>query len=100
MSMSNATNRMIAKVENAFQAYSAENVSHVSFSQIKDWLNNNTRDGISSNRLSYVLRRTPQFIKVDTYRRIGSNATETFWALEGSEGEIKTMKGWVKVEND
>jgi len=97
--MAKISSRMVSKIEGAFVAYKEQRVSHLSFSQIKDWVNSNTREGISSNRLSYVLRRTPQFVKQDTFRRIGSNATETFWALEGTEGEVELMNGWVRVEN-
>jgi len=95
--MAKISNRVVSKIERAFVAYNEQSVNRVSFSQIKDWVNSNTRDGISSNRLSYVLRRTPRFVKLDTFRRIGSNATETFWALEGTEGELGDMSGWVKV---
>ena len=74
--------RIVARIEKAFVAYSEDNVNHVSFTQLKDWLNNNTREGISSPRLAAYLKRTPQFVKVQTYRKVGTNSTEAFWSLD------------------
>ena len=54
--------RIVARIEKAFVAYSKERVNHVSFTQLKDWLNSNTREGISSPRLGAYLKRTPKFV--------------------------------------
>ena len=92
--------RIVARIEKAFVAYSQENVSHVSFTQLKDWLNSNTREGISSPRLGAYLKRTNKFVKVQTYRRVGSNATETFWSLGYSEKDSEELSGWAPVSDD
>ena len=92
--------RIVARIEKAFVAYSKESVSHVSFTQLKDWLNSNTREGISSPRLGAYLKRTSKFVKVQTYRRVGSNATETFWSLGYSEEDSEELSGWEPVSDD
>jgi len=96
--MSKGNTRLVSKIERAFIAYSEQNVKHVSFTQLRDWLNSNTKDGISSPRLGSMLRRTPKFVKIETYRRVGTNTTETLWALEGNESEPEDMAGWVRLE--
>jgi len=92
--------RIVASIERAFVAYSKDNVSHVSFTQLKDWLNSNTREGMSSPRLGAYLKRTPKFVKVQTYRRVGSNATESFWSLGHTEEDSKELSGWAPVRDD
>jgi len=92
--------RIVARIEKAFVAYNQENVSHVSFTQLKDWLNSNTREGISSPRLGALLKRTPKFVKVQTYRRVGTNATETFWSLGHSGEDSEELSGWQAVSSD
>ena len=90
----------MASIERAFVAYGKENVNHVSFTQLKDWLNSNTREGMSSPRLGAYLKRTPKFVKVQTYRRVGSNATESFWSLGYSQEDSKELSGWEPVRDD
>jgi hypothetical protein len=75
-------------------------VNHVSFTQLKDWLNSNTREGISSPRLGAYLKRTPKFVKVQTYRRVGTNSTETFWSLGYSDLDSENLSGWEPVRDD
>jgi hypothetical protein len=92
--------RIVARIEKAFVAYSKERVNHVSFTQLKDWLNSNTREGISSPRLGAYLKRTPKFVKVQTYRRVGTNSTETFWSLGYSDLDSENLSGWEPVRDD
>jgi len=92
--------RIVARIEKAFVAYSEDNVNHVSFTQLKDWLNNNTREGISSPRLAAYLKRTPKFVKVQTYRKVGTNSTEAFWSLGHSDEDGAEMEGWEPVRDD
>jgi len=40
--------RVISTIEKAFTAFTERNIDYVSFSQLKDWINYNTKDGISS----------------------------------------------------
>ena len=55
---------------------------------------------MSSPRLGAYLKRTPKFVKVQTYRRVGSNATESFWSLGHSEEDSKDLTGWAPVRDD
>ena len=92
--------RIVARIEKAFVAYTKDNVKHVSFTQLRDWLNNNTREGISSPRLGSYLKRTPKFVKVQTYRKVGTNTTETFWSLGHSDEDTGDIAGWEPVRDD
>ena len=100
-SLSQKYTRIIRHIENGFIAYRKRGVEQVSFSQLKDWVNDNTKDGISSPRLANFLRRRPQFHLVRKERRHGSNRIQAYWALhyghfeEVDKGE--TALGWVEV---
>ena len=98
ISVARGTDRVARTVERAFLAYSAEHIDFVSFTQIKDWINSNTKDGISSPRLASVLRKKPQFFMVEKLRRVGSNATQTFWSLGEHESSIQDLDGWVRAK--
>lgn len=94
-----AKTRIVRSIENAFYAYSEQNVERVSFSQLKDWINSNTTGGISSPRLASFLRRNDQFKHLSRLRRIGSNIVETYWSLK-DDVEVPAESGWVVVEDD
>ena len=91
----------MGNIERCFLAYRHNGVEQVAFTQIKDWVNSNTKDGISSPRLSNFLRRRPQFHLVRKERRHGSNHVTGYWAL--SYDDISTIKkgkaspGWVEI---
>lgn len=93
--------RVMNRIEKAFISFKEQNIERVSFSQLKDWINSNTKDGISSPRLGAYLRKNPDFIMVDKLRRVGSNATESFWSFgePKEEGSLESPK-WVKLKND
>lgn len=92
--------RVIKTIEKAFTAFTERNIEYVSFSQLKDWINYNTKDGISSPRLASFLKKQPQFVMVEKLRRVGSNATETFWTFGEAQEDSLDLSGWVKVNND
>ena len=92
--------RVIKTIEKAFTAFTERNIEYVSFSQLKDWINYNTKDGISSPRLASFLKKQPQFVMVEKLRRVGSNATETFWTFGEAQEDSLDLSGWVKVESD
>lgn len=92
--------RVIKTIEKAFTAFTERDIDYVSFSQLKDWINYNTKDGISSPRLASFLKKQPQFVMVEKMRRVGSNATETFWTFGEAQEDSLELSGWVKVEND
>ena len=92
--------RIVAKIEKCFYAYQENNQNHLSFTQIKDWINDNTKNGISSPRLANFLRRRPQFKMVKKYRKVGTNLTESYWALTSDDTDscVGRSKGWVEVQ--
>ena len=50
--MSKRYARIVNNIENCFLAYRKQGVHQVAFTQVKDWVNENTKDGISSPRLA------------------------------------------------
>tara|TARA_Y100001938_G_C7803869_1_gene288448 strand:+ start:213 stop:566 length:354 start_codon:yes stop_codon:yes gene_type:complete len=93
--------RIVTNIENCFLAYRKQGVHQVAFTQVKDWVNENTKDGISSPRLANFLRRRPQFHLVRKERRHGSNKIQCYWALSyGDDIDLeseKTSPGWVDI---
>ena len=57
--MSPKYKRAIRSIERSFTAYRKQGVHQLSFTQIKDWVNQNSREGVSSPTLSNLLRRRP-----------------------------------------
>ena len=93
--------RVMGRIEKAFISFKEQNIEHVSFSQLKDWINSNTKDGISSPRLGAYLRKNPDFVMVDKLRRVGSNATESFWCYGEPEEDTELANAnWVKIKKD
>ena len=102
--MSPKYKRAIRSIEGCFTAYRKQGLHQVSFSQIKDWVNSNSREGVSSPSLSNFLRRRPQFKLVRKDRRHGTNEIQCFWAMEYGEGNAiekgLPSPGWVEVPMD
>ena len=73
----------------------------VSFAQIKDWVNANSREGVSSPTLSNFLRRRPQFHLVRKDRKQGTNEIQGFWAMDYEDGSPiekgTAAPGWVEI---
>tara|TARA_B100000287_G_C20646134_1_gene785173 strand:+ start:491 stop:997 length:507 start_codon:yes stop_codon:yes gene_type:complete len=99
--MSPKYKRAIRSIERCFTAYRKQGVHQVSFAQIKDWVNQNSREGVSSPTLSNFLRRRPQFHLVRKDRRHGTNEIQGFWAMEYDDGSPiekgTASPGWVEV---
>jgi len=99
--MSPKYKRAIRSIENCFTAYRKQGYHQVSFSQIKDWVNTNSREGVSSPSLSNFLRRRPQFNLVRKERRHGTNEIQCLWAMGyGDENTIEkgeATPGWVEI---
>jgi len=99
--MSSRYTRIVNNIENCFLAYRKDGVNQVAFTQVKDWVNDNTKDGISSPRLANFLRRRPQFHLVRKERRHGSNKIQCYWQLNyGDKSAIDSGKasvGWVDI---
>jgi hypothetical protein len=94
------SSRVVKSIEKAFYAFSDREIHHVGFSQLKDWINGNTTDGISSPRLGSALSKHYQFKRVSKIRRVGSNVTETYWSLK-DEIIVPKERGWIEVvENE
>ena len=102
--MSPKYKRAIRSIEKCFTAYRKKGVHQVSFSQIKDWVNANSREGLSSPSLSNFLRRRPQFHLVRKDRRHGTNEIQCFWAMEYGDGNPiekgEASPGWVEIPID
>ena len=75
--MGNNRHKMtIERVEN-FLSESDEQTA--TFHAIKDWINDNTKYGISSHQLSNVLGKNSQFVKVEQRKILGKQTS--FWRL-------------------
>lgn len=94
--------RIVAKIEKCFYAYQKQDVHHLSFAQIKDWINSNSANGLSSPRLANFLRRRPQFKMVRKFRKIGTNVTESYWSLSDNDiiSDVGAASGWIEVDID
>jgi len=91
--------RTVMKLEQCFKLYETDrNLDVLSFHQIRDWYNERTKDGITSARLINLLRKRPQFIWQHTERKVGSNETLTYWALNKRLILPNPAKGWVVVD--
>ena len=99
--MSPKYKRAIRSIERCFTAYRKEGVHQVSFAQIKDWVNANSREGVSSPTLSNFLRRRPQFHLVRKDRKQGTNEIQGFWAMDYEDGSPiekgPAAPGWVEI---
>ena len=91
--------RIVSNIEKCFQLHKEEsNEEELSFHKIKEWLNTNTKDGITSARLSNLLRKRKQFVWCRTERKIGSNITASYWVLNGTKTDVKpASNGWVII---
>tara|TARA_B100000212_G_C27004207_1_gene376282 strand:+ start:76 stop:555 length:480 start_codon:yes stop_codon:yes gene_type:complete len=90
--MSKRYARIVNNIENCFLAYRKQGVHQVAFTQVKDWVNENTKDGISSPRLANFLRRRPQFNLVRKERRHGSNKIQCYWSLDYGDNVVVNDK--------
>lgn len=92
-------NRVVQNIERCFRVYEQEeNVQELTFHAIKDWLNSNTKDGITSAGLANLLRRRPQFRRLRTERKDGSNITTSFWAMTSNMPDDNQVRsGWVEI---
>ena len=92
--------RTVSNIEKCFQLYKeSSDVDELSFHTIREWLNTNTKDGVSSARLSNLLRKRPQFVWCRTERKIGTNITSSYWVLEGTKPNVESSAiGWVVIK--
>lgn len=92
-------NRVVQNIERCFRIHQeTDQVKELTFHAIRDWLNSNTKDGVTTAGLANLLRRRPQFRRMRTERKDGSNVTTSFWAMTENlpEGaEVRT--GWVEI---
>tara|TARA_B110000495_G_C22463123_1_gene288008 strand:- start:176 stop:472 length:297 start_codon:yes stop_codon:yes gene_type:complete len=89
--------RVVNTIEKCFGEYAEKHVEVLSFHQIRDWYNDNTKDGITSARLINLLRKRRQFIWQHTERKVGSNTTLSYWSLGATAVLPNPGKGWVLV---
>jgi len=72
-------NRHKSNIERVEKFLSESDEQTATFQAIKDWINDNTKYGISSHQLSNVLGKNNQFVQVDK-RKISGKQT-SFWRL-------------------
>ena len=91
--------RLVGNMEKCFHVHmDRENVDELSFRQIKEWLNSNTKNGVTSARLANLLRKRKQFVYQRTERKVGTNVTISYWALDGVQPAPKNPgNGWIVV---
>ncbi len=91
--------RVVSNIEKCFNEYAEQKVDIVNFQQIKEWYNDNTKDGITSARLINLLRKRKQFVYNHTERKVGSNETLTYWALNQRPKVFPDpSEGWVVID--
>ena len=96
---SNRHKKLIGTIEKCLLLYREKNVDVVSIEQIRGWINDNYRNGISKRRLSVFLYRRPQFKLQKKCRWKNSNTFETWWSLGDleKEPEIDKHPHWIDV---
>jgi hypothetical protein len=92
-------NRVVSNIEKCFRLYhDKDSVSELTFHTIKQWMNSNTKDGITSCGLANLLRRRQQFRRVRTERKVGTNITTSFWTMTTLPPElVEVRKGWTVI---
>ena len=92
-------NRVVQNIERCFRIHQeTDQVKELTFHAIRDWLNSNTKDGVTTAGLANLLRRRPQFRRMRTERKDGSNVTTSFWAMTGNlPEEAEVRSGWVEI---
>lgn len=93
--------RAVEHIEKCFRIYAEkDDVQELTFHTIKDWINSNTKDGITTHGLANLLRRRPQFRRLRTERLVGSNLTTSFWAMRDSQPKTQVVReGWVTIND-
>ena len=91
--------RVVSNIEKCFKVYlDGDALDELSFHTIKEWLNTNTKDGITSAGLANLLRRRRQFKRIRTERKVGTNITTSFWAMTNNLPEDKYVRqGWTVI---
>ena len=92
-------NRVVQNIERCFRIHQeTDQVKELTFHAIRDWLNSNTKDGVTTAGLANLLRRRPQFRRMRTERKDGSNVTTSFWAMTSNlPEEAEVRSGWVEI---
>ena len=94
-------NRVVQNIERCFRIHEeSDNLKELTFHTIKDWLNTNTKDGVTPAGLANLLRRRPQFLRLRTERKDGSNITTSFWAMtDNLPQEQSVREGWIEINH-
>ena len=92
--------RIVKQIETAFlHINETSGINEVSIRQVKGWLDDNTKGGMTLMRLANFLSKRPSFRMVRRERKIGSTETESFWTMPevmpGPLNQEKPRKGWV-----
>ena len=74
--------RKVQQIKKAFVALHEKNrINDVSIREVKNWLDDNTRDGMTLMRLANFLTKRPAFKMVRRERKVGTTQTESFWTM-------------------
>jgi len=92
--------RKVRQIKKAFGAlHERDHINEVSIREVKNWLDDNTRDGMTLMRLANFLSKRPAFRMVRRERKVGTTETESFWTMPtsmiGPYSTVASRSGWV-----
>lgn len=85
--------RIVGTIEKCFYQHHKKNIEVLSLTQIQEWIFDNTRNGLSKQRLSNFLRRRPQFVLQRKSRYRSTSHIETWWSLGETDIEMPPENG-------
>ena len=91
--------RIVGNIEKCFIQHQHKNIEVLTLSEIRTWMLDNTKNGLSKQRLSNFLRRRPQFNLVHKSRLKNTNYIETWWSLGEPVKQVDIDSGtnWVDI---
>ena len=78
-------NKILTKIEDCFYEHQQKNIKVLSIEQIRGWMLDNYRNGISKRRLSTFLYRKKEFTLQKKLRWKNSNHFDTWWSLSSEQ---------------
>tara|TARA_Y100001938_G_scaffold139800_1_gene207137 strand:- start:111 stop:509 length:399 start_codon:yes stop_codon:yes gene_type:complete len=88
--------RKVQQIKKAFVAlHERDRINEVSIREVKNWLDDNTRDGMTLMRLANFLSKRPSFKMVRRERKVGTNQTESFWTMP----DVMVREEYIEARN-
>ena len=78
-------NKILTKIEDCFYEHKKNNIRVLSIEEIRGWMLDNYRNGISKRRLSTFLYRKKEFTLQKKLRWKNSNHFDTWWSLSSEQ---------------